>query len=261
MGQPGQIRLEYEGLVAWITIDNPDKRNAISLTMWRELNSILHEVKDETRCIVVRGAGDKAFAAGADISEFEGMRRSPEDIAANEEIVDSAMARLSAMPQPTVAMISGYCFGGGVALALCCDVRLAADTSQFAVPAARIGIGYGATGLKNLLETVGVPVAMDIMMSARRYSAAEAVAAGLVNRVYPVADLAQEVKIYSSSIASNAPLTVRATKRMIRELTRVGPHVDLDLCNRLAAECFASDDFLEGARAFMEKRAPRFSGH
>lgn len=256
----GRIHLEVKGPVAWITIDNPAKRNAISLDMWRQLDARLAEIGDDNRCIVVRGAGEKAFASGADISEFTEHRRSPEDVATYDEAADAAMARVHDMPQPTVAMISGHCLGGGVALALSCDIRLADEASQFAVPAARLGVGYGASGLKKLLDAVSMPVAMDIMVSARRYSALEALAMGLVNRVYPAEALAREVEEYAMAIARNAPLTVRAAKRTIKELCRTNPVADLELCGGLTANCFASDDYLEGARAFMEKREPHFSG-
>ncbi|MGH6911201.1 MAG: enoyl-CoA hydratase [Phenylobacterium sp.] len=260
MSEAGRIDLQQHDTVAWITVDNAAKRNAMSLRMWKQLNELLGRVRDDTRCIVVRGAGDKAFVSGADISEFAEHRRSPEDVTAYDEAADAAMARLHAMPQPTVALIGGYCLGGGVALALSCDVRLAADTSQFAVPAARLGLGYGAPGLKKLLEVVSVPVAMDIMISARRYTAQEALSIGLVNRVYAADALAGEVTAYAASIVRNAPLTIRAAKRTIRELSKVNPAADLALCRELAARCFASDDYLEGARAFMEKREPRFAG-
>lgn len=256
----GRLAVERRGMVAWITIDNPSRRNAMSLDMWRQLKKILDEVGDDTRCIVLRGAGDKAFVSGADISEFADRRRSQEDVTAYDDAADGAMAKLQDMPQPTVAMISGYCIGGGVALALSCDMRLAADSSQFAVPAARLGLGYGAPGLKKLLDAVSVPTALDIMISARRYSAAEALAVGLVNRLHPAEALEQAVGDYAAAIAENAPLTIRAIKRTIKELTRTNSAADLDLCRRLADQCFASDDYMEGLRAFMEKRSPNFLG-
>lgn len=256
----GSIDFERRGQIGWITIRNQAKRNAMALHMWRQLDEVLGQATEDVRCIVIRGEGEQAFVSGADISEFAEKRRSPEDVAAYDAAADSAMARLHKMPQPTVAMISGYCIGGGVALALCCDVRLAADNSQFAVPAARLGLGYGATGLKKLLDAVSVPVATDIMVSARRIAATEAYQMGLVNRIFPADALKGEVEQYAESITRNAPLTIRAAKRTIKELSRANTAANISLCDQMAAACFASDDYAEGTRAFLEKREPRFLG-
>lgn len=256
----GTIRFEYQDSIGWITVENPKKLNAISLKMWSELDTVLAAMPENCRCIVLRGDGERAFVSGADISEFAERRRSSDDVRSYDEAADAAMRRLHEMPQPTVAMISGYCLGGGVALALSCDVRIAADNSQFAIPAARLGLGYGASGLKKLLDAVGTPSAIDIMASARRIGAEEAWHMGLVNQICAANHLKTVIEDYVTMIARNAPLTVRAAKRTIRELSTIHSAVNLDLCARFAAECFASEDYLEGARAFMEKREPRFTG-
>jgi enoyl-CoA hydratase len=256
----GRIDAEVRGAVMWITIDNQAKHNAMSLHMWRDLDARLDEVTEQIRCVVLRGAGDKAFVAGADISEFAQQRRTPADLAAYDTAAESAMNKLHGLAQPTVAAISGYCIGGGMALALCCDIRLSSDTGQFAIPAARLGLGYPASGLKKLLDAVSVPVATEMLITARRYSAPEALAMGLINRIHSAASLLTEVEQYAQSIAKSAPLTVRAAKRTIKELARMNPGADLDVCDRLIAACFASDDYAEGTRAFMEKREPHFTG-
>jgi enoyl-CoA hydratase len=256
----GRVRVEQRGPVSWITVDNVAKHNAVSLAMWRELDATIQSIDAGTRCVVVRGAGEKAFVAGADISEFARHRRAPADVAAYEEAADSAFRRLQKLPQPTVALIRGHCVGGGVALALSCDIRLASHDSRFAIPAARLGLGYSVDGIKRLLDAVNVPVAMDMLVSARPYAAPEALAAGLVNRVYPAGQLAAEADGYVAAIVANAPLTIRAAKRTISEMSKQSPGPDRELCERLVAECYASADYLEGARSFMEKRRPEFSG-
>lgn len=256
----GRVRVEQRGPVSWITVDNVAKHNAVSLAMWRELDATIQSIDAGTRCVVLRGAGEKAFVAGADISEFSQNRRTPADAAVYEAAAGSAFRRLQELPQPTVALIRGYCIGGGVALALSCDIRLASHDSRFAIPAARLGLGYSVDGVKKLLDAVSVPVAMDMLVSARPYSAPEALAVGLVNRIYPADQLGSEVDDYVAAVAANAPLTIRAAKRTISELSKQSAGPDRELCERLIAECNASADYLEGTRSFVEKRRPEFLG-
>jgi enoyl-CoA hydratase/carnithine racemase len=181
-------------------------------------------------------------------------------VAVYEAAAESVFRGLRELPQPTVAVIRGHCVGGGVALALSCDIRLAAHDSRFAIPAARLGLGYGVDGTKRLVDVVGVPVAMDMLVSARTLVAPEALAVGLVNRVHPADRLAAEADDYVAAVAANAPLTIRAAKRVITELSEPGPTFDRDRSERLVADCNASADYAEGTAAFMAKRRPRFSG-
>ncbi|WP_197277805.1 enoyl-CoA hydratase [Novosphingobium sp. KN65.2] len=257
-----KLLVEREGPLAWITFNNPAKHNAISLDMWRALGRALEGIAQdrEVRCILLRGAGERAFVSGADISEFAGQRRSPKDVAAYDEAADHALGLLQSTPQPSVAMISGYCFGGGVAIALSCDIRIAGSDALFSVPAARLGLGYGWLGTRKLLDVVGPAWAADMLFSARRYGATEALAMGLITQFHPVAELQAQVGAYASTIAENAPLTIQAAKTIIKELSRPSGNADLALCDRLVAECFASEDYAEGAQAFAAKRKPRFVG-
>lgn len=162
--------------------------------------------------------------------------------------------------KPTVAAIHGWCIGGGVNVAISCDIRLSADNAVYAVPATRLGLGYRFSALKNLVDLVGPGRAKDIFFTARRLDAAEALAIGLVNRVVPVEALDALVADYVQMISTGAPLTVKAGKRIIREVLKAGADIDMDLCRRLILDCFESEDYLEGRTAFMEKRKPVFRG-
>lgn len=255
----GQISVTMNGLTAFITISNPERLNAMSMSMWRALDDVLAKVPDDARCIVLQGSGSAAFVSGADISEFGDKRNSSAANMLFAEIADKAMDRLFNMPQPTIAKISGYCFGAGVAISLCCDLRLASDTAIFSVPAARLGLGYGTTSVKHLLDAVSVPVATEVLMTGRRYSAEEALSIGLVNRVFPSGSFEHNVDDYINTIAENAPLTIRSAKQAIRGLSEIR-NAQLEEAERLISACFASEDYAEGTRAFMEKRKPRFMG-
>jgi enoyl-CoA hydratase len=253
---------ERQGPIGWITFSNPERHNAMNMEMWQALPQALSafEADDEVKVIVLRGAGDRAFVSGADISEFETLRSSAEAVAAYEDLASSTMRSLQIIPKPTIAMIRGYCIGGGLAIAISCDLRIATEGSTFAIPAARLGVGYRFDGVKRLRDLVGPAFAKEIFFTARRLQGPEALRMGLINRMTADADLEAVVGEICASIAENAPLTIRSTKLMIEELDKPSGEPDYERCEDLMRTCFESEDYTEGRTAFMEKRKPVFRG-
>jgi enoyl-CoA hydratase len=262
MTQADKMLSRKEGQVGYVIFNNPERRNAVSLEMWEATAGILDDFgKDgEIRVVVLTGAGDKAFVSGADISRFENERANEEAIARYNHTVERANAAIYDYPKPTIAMIRGYCIGGGLGLALCCDLRICSDDSRFAVPAAKLGLGYPYHGLKKLVDVVGPSFAKEIFYTARQFDAEEARQMGLVNRVVPAAELAAFVKKYADMIAENAPLTIATTKFTIGETVKDESKRDLAKSAAMVKQCFESKDYVEGRRAFMEKRKPVFTG-
>jgi enoyl-CoA hydratase/carnithine racemase len=248
--------------VGWMTFNNPDRLNAMKLEMSRATVTILEafEASDQVRVVIMRGAGDKAFVSGADISEFAEHRSSPESRAHFDEWAAASARAFASLSKPLIAMIRGYCIGGGLATALQADLRVCSDDSQFAVPAARLGLGYGFEGIKKLTHIVGPTMAAEIMLTARRFTAAEAHHMGLVNRVVPSGALESTVADLAETIAGNAPLTVRAAKAAVRETFKDPERRDPDRMAALVEACFRSSDYAEGRQAFMQKRTPNFTG-
>jgi enoyl-CoA hydratase/carnithine racemase len=248
--------------IGWITFNNPERHNAVSLAMLRSVPPTLaaFQADPAVRVVVMTGAGEKAFVSGADISEFGERRTSIEARAEFDEVAGRAAAAWQALEKPIVAMIRGYCIGGGLGIALQADIRIAAEDSVFSIPAARLGLGYSMNAVEALVEHVGAAWAAEILFTARRLSAEEALRIGLVNHVVPAAELAAHVERMAGAIAANAPLTVHACKVALRELRRSPDTRDIDRAAALSEACFRSEDYLEGQRAFLEKRAPRFSG-
>ena len=251
-----------DGGVGYVIFNNPERHNAVSLEMWNATARILDDfVKDDSiRVVVVTGAGGKAFVSGADISKFESERASADASKIYNQTVERAYASIQDFPKPTIAMIRGYCIGGGLGLAVCCDLRICSDNSKFAVPAAKLGLGYGYNGLRRLIDVVGPAFAKEIFFTARQFDTEEARLMGLVNRVVPEVELEGYVKTYADTMAGNAPLTVQAVKYIAGEVMKDESKRNIERCAELVDVCFASNDFIEGRRAFMEKRKPAFTG-
>jgi enoyl-CoA hydratase len=257
-----KILAEADGSVGRITINNPERRNAISLEMWQGISEAFDAfgADPSIRCVVMSGAGDKAFASGADISQFKENRSNADAAAEYAKISMSGRMKMLNCEKPFIAKIRGFCMGGGLGIALAADIRVASDDSQFGVPAARLSIAYDRVNLGNLMALVGPSKTKEILITAKRYSAAEAAAMGLINACVPVADLDAAVADMTDRIAENAPLSMRATKLTVNELLKDDAAFDLSLVDELTKACFNSRDYQEGQDAFMNKRKPVFEG-
>jgi len=251
-----------ENGVGWVTFNNPERRNAVSLEMWQALGDIMEafDADDAVRVVVLTGAGGKSFVAGADISEFEAQRASSEQRQSYGVVSGRGFAALGRCGKPVIAMIRGYCIGGGLLLALACDVRFATAGSKFGVPAAKLGLGYDYPGVAALARLVGPARTADILYSARQLDADEALRSGLIEFVVDDAALEQRVNDYATLITNNAPLTIRAVKASLQAYARYTQRADLAEIEGLVKRCYDSDDYREGRRAFMEKRKPSFQG-
>lgn len=257
-----KILTRVDGAVGHVIFNNPEKRNAVSLDMWETVGAAFDRfaADDALRVIVVSGAGGKSFVAGADISKFGQVRDSEEAARAYDVKVRDVHRRILECPKPVIAMIDGFCLGGGLNLAMLCDIRICSDTSQFGMPAAKLGLGYPLTSIKRLMDLVGPSAARHLMFTAERIDAPEAYRIGFVQRVVPAAELGAHVAAYAATIAANAPLTVKAMKLISAQVLKDPADRDLDLCQSLVDACFASEDYHEGRTAFMEKRPPVFKG-
>jgi len=262
MTQTDKMLARKEAGVGIVTFNNPERHNAVSLEMWEATRRILDgfAADNEVRVVVLTGAGGKAFVSGADISKFASERASIEATRAYDKVTAAAFNSIYEFPKPTIAMIRGYCIGGGAALAVCCDIRICSDNSVFAVPAAKLGLGYGYAGIKRLADIVGPAYAKEIFFTARQFTAQEAYAMGLVNRVVPAAELEGCVKGVTDMICANAPLTIKAVKYATGEIYKDESKRNLARMDEMVEACFASRDYVEGRTAFMQKRKPVFTG-
>ncbi len=259
---PGRIETRIDNELGWLVFDHPERRNAIDLAMWEAIPEAAKrlDADEAVRVVVLRGAGEVAFVSGADISEFERTRAGAENAASYEATTARAFEAIAAVAKPVLAMIHGFCVGGGMATALAADLRYAADDAVLAIPAARLGLGYHASGVEALVRLVGPATAKEVLFTARRYPAAEARELGLLNGVFPKAELEDRVREIAAGIAGNAPLTLRSVKTTTRELERPPDERDEGAVRAAIQRCFESEDYREGVRAFLEKRPPDFRG-
>ncbi len=257
-----RIRAEVEGPIGRLVVANPARRNAVALDMWKAIPGAVAalEAHPDVRVIVVRGDGDLAFVSGADISEFSTVRRDAESARAYEASNAEAFAALKHVAKPTIAMIRGFCLGGGMGLAVACDLRVAAADAVFGIPAARLGVGYPPDCIGDVVAAVGPQRAKELFFTARRLTAREAFDIGLLAAVFPVESLENEVFDLANGIAHNAPLTIRAAKAAIEAVVAGTIGARRDELVALTDACFASADFAEGRTAFLDKREAKFHG-
>lgn len=260
--KPDPLLVKHEPPLGWLVLNRPEVRNALNLRSWGRIAEAVAELEadPEVRVMVMRGATLESFISGADISEFQELRSNAEQARSYREAPVRAAAALTDSAKPIIAMISGLCMGGGVQVAISCDIRIAARGTRFSIPAARLGLAYPADAVLNLIQVVGAANARDILLSGRVFDADEALAMGLINKLVGPAELEGLTRDYALAMASNAPLTMSAAKAAIRESLKDPHERDLKTLQEAVERCFNSEDYREGIRAFMEKRRPRFSG-
>ena len=258
-----KIQTHRTGGTVNVAFNNSGRHNAMSLAMWERLSKVMAELaaEPEARVVVLSGAGGKAFVSGADISEFESQRSSEDAVAHYNRVSVAADAAVYNFPKPTIAKITGFCIGGGLGLAIGCDLRICSEDARFAIPAAKLGLGYDYEGVKKLVDVVGPAHAAEIYYSGRMFTADDALRMGLVNQVLPNDALDATVEDLAETISNNAPLTLAAFKAALRECAKTPDERDMVRIARMVEACYVSDDYKEGRQAFMEKRQPVFKGH
>ena len=256
------ILTEREGHVARIIFNNPARLNAMNLAMWQGLHGHLAEfaADPDVRVVVLSGAGGRAFVSGADISEFETARGTPEAVEHYNRVSEAAEQAVADFPKPIIAAVEGYCLGGGVGIAIGCDMRICSEDARFGIPAGRLGLGYAYDGVAKLIATVGPAATAEIFLTAKRFDAEAAREMGLVNAVYPKAGFEAAVADLAETIAANAPLTMKAFKAALLENRKDPAERDVAVVADLVRQCYASADYAEGRQAFAERRKPVFRG-
>jgi enoyl-CoA hydratase len=258
-----KLLLQKDGPIGWITFNQPEKRNAVSQEMWQAMPEYVADLSSDPaiRVVILRGAGEAAFVAGADISQFKDRRRNAADEEEYRRISGAGSESLARLGKPLVAMIHGFCIGGGVSIAITCDLRIAADDARFGIPAARLGLGYHYKGMEKLMSLIGPAYTKELFFTARTdFSAQDALRMGLVNQVVPKADLERFTRDYALTMSRNAPLTLRSAKASVEQLLRPDAQRDYARLDKLIKDCFDSQDYQEGVKAFSEKRRPQFQG-
>jgi enoyl-CoA hydratase len=258
-----KLLLQKDGPIGWITFNQPEKRNAVSQEMWQAMPEYVADLAADPaiRVVILRGAGETAFVAGADISQFKDRRRNAADEEEYRRISGAGSDSLARLGKPLVAMIHGFCIGGGVSIAITCDLRIAADDARFGIPAARLGLGYHYKGMEKLMSLIGPSYTKELFFTARTdFSAQDALRMGLVNQVVPKADLERFTRDYAHTMSRNAPLTQRSAKASVEQLLKPEAQRDYALLDKLIKDCFDSQDYQEGVKAFSEKRRPKFQG-
>ena len=257
-----RVQLRLDGAALHVVFNNLARHNALSVDMWGAVPAVLAQAAadERVRLVVFSGAGEKAFVSGADISQFEDLRAAQAAVKQYEALAEDALTSIQNFAKPTLACIRGWCIGGGVNVAIACDIRIAASNAQFSIPAARLGLGYRTSAMENLVDLIGPGAAKDLFFTARRIDAAEALRLGLISRSCEPEALPALLAEYTGSIGENAPLTIGAAKGVIAEILKPSPDLDAERCRQLVLACFESQDYAEGRRAFMEKRKPRFLG-
>ena len=257
-----KILQRRDGPIAQIIFNQPEKRNAVSLDMWKSVNTAIEELKiDKTvRVLILSGAGGKAFVSGADISRFGSERSSKQAVIEYNKMTKKVYDGVAYFPKPTIAQIDGFCIGGGVGLAASCDIRYCGTKSQFAIPAAKLGLGYEYEGINKLVKLIGPAFTKEIFYTARRFSAIEMASMGFINKILDDEDLSSHCLEVANMIASNAPLTIETTKFITNQCILEESEKDLNACDKKVMMCFESSDYVEGRTAFMEKRTPIFTG-
>jgi len=257
-----EVRLQIQDAVARVTLSNPTRLNAMTMSMWTQLANAFDAIAEDAgvRVVVLAGDGDKAFVSGADISEFETQRNSAAQVLAYEAEGDRARDALLACSRPVIAAIRGVCVGGGLGLAGACDLRYATRSSRFRMPAARLGVGYGLEGTKRFVDVLGAARTAELFYTARMFDGDEAERIGFAHKVFADEDFDAAIEGIVTGIAANAPLPILAAKLAIREAQKDPGERDEQVVADAVKACFDSEDYKEGRRAFMEKRTPTFNG-